>query len=471
MTEDPWFALKGRVIVHAAFGAVLLGSVGFMKLEERSRPRYFFSVELSPDGAHLVRSVDETLRVEEVGSGRVRHEDRGLCAPAVWSDDGRTLAYLRSNGLRLVDLDSGRVRPGEEADTVALGPRGWPVVLADRGFSAGWPEKHAISLQHEGDPSPGPRFVPFEGPLPEHFHIEEFAFSPDGGLLAIGGTEANQRRSRVVVWDLREDYPLWEGHATVALVGLAFSPDGSTLALGGGAYEQGEVVLLDPWTGTERRRWERREFLSGPLQFSPDGRQIAFGGHDAGLLDVERCTLRWTVPSEESRIRSVRFVGDRLRTADELGFVKDLDLASGRVRSVLRRPESPPVDPRLWGAAVAGTIWLAFWVPLARRAARLRREATPYRPRFALGMLAAAALYAGASLLVPVLLPGWIDLGAWLTLLQFQFVGALAFLFAGVAFLVLRIPFRKRGFFVGLPLVAFGVVSQAWVWGAICASV
>jgi hypothetical protein len=468
MRQDGWLAFKGAVIGHAALGAVLVASALGLRIAETSRSRYFFSIELSPDGTRLLRSVDELLRVEDLGSGRWIYEDRGLCAPATFSDDGRSLAYLRSRGgLRLVDLESGVVRSGEGADLVALGPGGAPVVLADRGFSDGWPEKHAISLSHDG--SPGERFLPFEGPLPEHFHIEEIAFSPDGALLAVGGSEANQGRSRVVVWDLREEHRLWERHADHSLAGLAFAPDGSTLAIAGGAFERGEASFVDPWSGRERNAWRRGSFLRGPIEFSPDGRLLAFGGCDVGLIDAETGTLRWSVAAAAGQVRSIRFVGSAVRTADEPGTVRDLSIATGAPTAVVRRPEETPVDPR-WGVVAAGGVaWLVLWVPLGRKASQLRREKAPCAPRFASMILAGLTAYAATGFLAPFgFVPGGLE--DWLVLIRLQFAGLVPFLLAGLGFFVLRVPFRKRAFLAGFPLAVFGLGVQVWLLAAITAS-
>ncbi|MFK0253803.1 WD40 repeat domain-containing protein [Streptomyces sp. NPDC090445] len=118
---------------------------------------------------------------------------------------------------------------------------------------------------------------------------EAFAFSPDGGLLALG-----YRDGRITLWETAEgrDGPPLTGHAD-AVFALAFSPDGRLLATGS---RDTTVRLWDTATGRP---------VGPPLTghttgvediaFSPDGRLLATASDDGALL-YERSAARTTAP-------------------------------------------------------------------------------------------------------------------------------------------------------------------------------
>jgi WD40 repeat protein len=97
--------------------------------------------------------------------------------------------------------------------------------------------------------------------------ITTIGFSPDGKLLAAGGTFR-----RVCLWDVETQTPIGEGLPHTGQIScIAFSPDGKTLAIGG--YDD-TVRLWDvDKTGPRGRAWKLPAGI-GDLAFSPDGGKL-----------------------------------------------------------------------------------------------------------------------------------------------------------------------------------------------------
>ena len=101
--------------------------------------------------------------------------------------------------------------------------------------------------------------------------IAAFAVSPDGKLLASGGSADHVMR----LWDARTGRLLWRMAAdTGGAEALAFSPDGKRLATAG----DGRIRLWEVASHREVRRFPDTKARS--VAFSPDGKLLAAGGYD-----------------------------------------------------------------------------------------------------------------------------------------------------------------------------------------------
>jgi hypothetical protein len=119
---------------------------------------------------------------------------------------------------------------------------------------------------------------------------------------------------------------------------------------------------------------------------------------------------------------------------------------------------------------MAGLVYGIAWIPLARRSAKLRAVKTPYAHRFAKKLLVGLAVYEGINLL-PLLNPWWIIGGVNVGLIQLHLLAGITFILAGLTFLALRIPFRRRAFAGGTALLGLGFFIQVSVFAAACAAV
>ncbi len=154
--------------------------------------------------------------------------------------------------------------------------------------------------------------------------VREVAFGPDGATLAaaVGGD------LRVVETDsgkVLADAP--DAHAGASLDAVAFDPAGRTLATADGA---GLVKLwaFDPAAGKLRPRATLTAHTQAvpTLAFSPDGRTLASGGWDRGVVLWDPVTgqERATLTGHADRVLGVRFAADggALMTTGRDGAVK-----------------------------------------------------------------------------------------------------------------------------------------------------
>ena len=129
-------------------------------------------------------------------------------------------------------------------------------------------------------------------PMPDA-HVAAVAFSPDGKLLATGGTSVRLYDSAT-----GKEIRAWSEPQSVRT--LAFSPDGQLLASGG---------LREVTTGKEAPQFQRRSTTARCLAFAPDGKTLAVGYDDRKtyLWDVATGKELRIIDSDPDWVASVAF--------------------------------------------------------------------------------------------------------------------------------------------------------------------
>jgi RNA polymerase sigma factor (sigma-70 family) len=295
------------------------------------------SVVWSPDGKVLAttggNSTGRQLVLWDAATGRELHDlpaEEAVMA-AAFSPDGKSLAATDPRGALLWDVVTGkevaRFEARSSAWAVAFSPDGKTLAVADK--------NNVIQLW---DVAAGHAVGQIKGAEKEPVSL---VFSPDGQTLAGATVQGTVR-----VWELGGK-ELWQ-HVLPRIktrkgVALAFAPGGKVLA---GIASDLTVRLWDPRDGRELRTFgdEAEGLLPGDgpyspaaLAYSPDGKSLLTPGRGATLVLWDPATgreiRRWH--SGLAQVRSVQFAPDA-RTVASGGFfgstVRLWDPATGEER-------------------------------------------------------------------------------------------------------------------------------------------
>jgi hypothetical protein len=150
--------------------------------------------------------------------------------------------------------------------------------------------------------------------------VSTVAFSPDGKTLAAADEEKRQfiggidtSPSIIRLWDVSTGQELrkLDGHRGCQIRGMAFSPDGKLLASGGTGFLDKDVRLWDVATGKELQRLPLR---AEQVAFSPDGRTLAtvpdWTSPDIRLWELATVAERARLNGHRDAVMHIEFSAD-----------------------------------------------------------------------------------------------------------------------------------------------------------------
>jgi hypothetical protein len=412
---------------------------------EHATPDHALDACFSAGGRFLARSNLQGVTVFDVRAGQVRQRLDGGGSVA-FSRDGRLLACGGNTDLTVWDWRQGRplhrfASTNRWCARVAVSPDGGKVAGADDESLRVW------------DTGTGGLLLT----VPLTREHDSLAFSPDGGLVILAGSDGKQGHA-VRIWAVAggELKATLAGPERCYVRALAVSPDGKSLATGL------SVPSVRVWdiAGT-RVLWEAGGLRgsSTSLAFSPDASWLLVGGYgEATLFDLKRAGGPTPPPVPPGPVEAVApsdDPGELLMFAG--GTARSVNAASGKGHLIGRGLTTRSLA-LVWAAGVGFVAWAAAWTAACRAARRGAAADAIGAERFSWAAVLATACGSAAHWGLLLALAWWEWRGPEVLIL---FVGLFGLGLAGLVVLIVQTAIHGRR----LPALACSAFCAAAIAG------
>jgi RNA polymerase sigma factor (sigma-70 family) len=275
-----------------------------------------------------------TVQVVDAATGqvrrRVRIKDEAHVANPTLSPDGKQVAVVRQNEIRLYDTAT-----GEKVQRLAVkGVAAWDMAFAPDSKTLAFNDLSTDTI-YLHDVATGKLIREMKRPGDSTLHV---VFSPDGRFLAAMPGSRVTDKGQVSIWNVREGKEVhrWT-HPFKLAMSAAFSPDGKRVAISGGRWG---LVLWDVETGKEVRRLSPHGGVYG-IAFSSDGKILATASPRGAIRLWDAATGKILPVSADPDMQFVdrlRFSADGKRLFGDAGACLVWDASTGRE---LRRFSDP----------------------------------------------------------------------------------------------------------------------------------
>lgn len=228
------------------------------------------SIAISPDGATVAAGDDfGNIRLWRMGGDRQAFKTlRGHGSwvfSVAFGADGQSLTSISGDG----NVRRWRVGDGKELESIKLPPRHLVVALA--------PDLRTVALYLDSRSVKGSVSLwslderRTLGEMAAGSQVSCGAFSPDGGVLAMGNL-----KGVVQLWRVSDGSLLFQLKAAKGVPqNVTFSPDGRVVAVG---WRDGFIRLWRASDGSLLKEWKGHEGAVKHLSFSGDGKTLVSGG-------------------------------------------------------------------------------------------------------------------------------------------------------------------------------------------------